>query len=62
MASFNYDYDLQVWVNDGVIEDCGHPDHMKETAVSCCNAHRFAGMKIDEVNKTFTKITASHAY
>lgn len=23
-----YSYDLQVWIKDGIIQDCGHPESM----------------------------------
>ncbi len=42
-----FDYDLQAWVVDGIIQDCGHPSEMK--ARGCCNAHKLAGKKILEV-------------
>lgn len=34
-----YDYDLQVWVKNGIILDCGHP----LTSSYCCNAHLYFG-------------------
>lgn len=40
-----FDYDLQVWVADGVIQRCGHPDSM-----DCqCLAKIHAGKKLAEV-------------
>jgi hypothetical protein len=42
-----YDYSLQVWIVDGVIQDCGHPSEMK--ARGCCNAYKLAGKKILDV-------------
>lgn len=41
-----YDYNLQAWIKDGVIQDCFHPEHWKES--HCCNAHRLAGRRIHE--------------
>ena len=41
-----YDYDLQVWVKNYIIQDCGHPTNMK--AENCCNAHIAAGKDIRE--------------
>ena len=35
-----YDYDKQVWVENGIIQDCGHPRSMGE---GCCDAHTLAG-------------------
>jgi len=42
-----FDYDLQVWVKDFKILDCGHPETMK--ADGCCEGHRMAGQDIREV-------------
>lgn len=42
-----YDYSLQVWVVDGVIQDCGHPEEMK--AKGCRNAYKLAGEKILDI-------------
>jgi len=42
-----FDYDLQVWVIDGVIQDCGHPDSMR--CASYCNQRKYHGMKLSEV-------------
>jgi len=42
-----YDYSLQVWVVDGVIQDCGHPEEMK--AKGCCNTHKLTGRKILDI-------------
>lgn len=39
-----FDYALQVWVLNGVIQKCGHPETMK----NCCNAGRLHGQKIEE--------------
>ena len=41
-----FDYDLQVWVVDGIIQPCGHPDTMRSPKNSCCNAYRLAGQNI----------------
>jgi len=40
-----FDYDLQVWVRNGRILDCGHPAAMRANG-PCCNAHRLAGQSI----------------
>ena len=42
-----FDYALQVWVVDGIIQDCGHPAEMQ--VQECCNAHKLAGKRILEV-------------
>lgn len=57
----HYNYDLQCWITDGFVADCGHTTARRHsTALAgrrCCNAQRFAGMtetaalaKIGEVN------------
>jgi hypothetical protein len=39
-----FDYDLQVWVKDYFIQNCGH----KEIVNSCdCNGRKYAGWAID---------------
>lgn len=44
-----FDYDLQVWVAHGIIQRCGHPDTMRLSETSCCNAYRLAGQNILDV-------------
>lgn len=39
-----FDYNLQVRVDQGIVQDCGHPDEMKRN--DCCNAHRLAGQHL----------------
>ena len=39
-----FDYKLQVWVVDGIIQDCNHPKEMKEK--ECCNGFMYAGQSI----------------
>lgn len=40
----DYDYDLQVWVVNGIIQRCGHRSN-----VSCgCNGLKYAGLTINE--------------
>ena len=43
------DYELQVWVVDGIIQDCGHPATMRFQDKPCCNAYRLAGQKILDI-------------
>ena len=45
-----FDYELQVWVVDGIIQRCGHPDTMRLQDRSCCNAYRLAGQNIPDVS------------
>ena len=41
-----FDYELQVWVANGIIQCCGHPATMRLQGRSCCNAYRLAGRSI----------------
>ena len=52
--STQYDYDLQVWVKDGIVQRCGHTDSQPGIGGYCCNAKRFAGRKLDEVKDWWT--------
>lgn len=42
-----YDYSLQVWVVNGAVRDCSHPEEMKKEG--CCNANRVAGRRITDI-------------
>lgn len=44
-----FDYELQVWVVDGTLQRCGHPETMRLQDRSCCNAYRLAGRNILDV-------------
>lgn len=44
-----FDYDLQAWVVNGVIQRCGHPQTMCSDGRPCCNAYRLAGQTILDV-------------
>jgi hypothetical protein len=44
-----FDYELQVWGVNGIIQHCGHPDTMRLRDRSCCNAYRLAGRSILDV-------------
>ena len=44
-----FDYEIQVWVVDGAIQQCGHPASMRQGGVLCCDAFRFAGQRIADV-------------
>lgn len=40
-----FDYDLQVWVRDGIVQPCAHPASM-----ACgCKARRYAGLILTDV-------------
>ncbi len=43
-----FDYDLQVWVVDFIIQKCGHPESMREHG-SCCNANLYHGIDIRKI-------------
>ena len=40
------DYELQVWVIDGIIQDCGHR-FLQVTP--CCNARKYSGRRLVDV-------------
>jgi len=44
-----FDYELQVWVIDGIIQRCGHPATMRFQDRFCCNAYHLAGQNILDV-------------
>ena len=41
-----YDYDLQVWHKDGIVQDCGHPPDMSVDGIPCCNQRRYHKLSI----------------
>jgi hypothetical protein len=43
-----FDYALQVWVVEGVVQRCGHPATMFRLA-PCCAAFVLAGQRIDRI-------------
>ena len=43
-----FDYALQVWVLDGVVQRCGHPVAMRRGG-PCCPAFRLAGRRIETI-------------
>lgn len=48
-----FDYDAQVWVRAGIVENCGHPAHMSRQHADgslsyCCNARRFHTFTIED--------------
>lgn len=45
--TIEYNYDLQVWVVDGIIENCNHDDCNGWT----CNQRIYAGQTIDQVKE-----------
>jgi len=49
-----FDYDLQVWIIEGTVQTCGHPDDMRIDGKPCCNANEYAGRDRAEVIKQLT--------
>jgi len=57
-----YDYSLQVWVIDGIVVECGHPESMRQHR-ACCNGWKYHGMSVrsipgHEIRETDAQITA----
>lgn len=46
-----FDYTLQVWVKDYIIQDCGHKTHNGFKVFECCNARRLRDQDIREVKR-----------
>lgn len=44
-----FDYELQVWVVNGIIQHCGHADTVLSPKNFCCSACRLAGQSIFDV-------------
>ena len=44
-----FDYDLQVWVLAGIIQDCGHPSGVHAGRRGCCNARLYSGRSLPDV-------------
>jgi hypothetical protein len=44
-----FDYQIQVWVVDGVVRGCAHPASMRQGGMPCCKAYRYAGQPIASV-------------
>ncbi|MEK7220789.1 MAG: hypothetical protein AAB253_06285, partial [candidate division NC10 bacterium] len=49
-----FDYRLQVWVKNGIVEPCGHPARMR-TSEPCCGQHAYAGRAILEIEGAETR-------
>lgn len=43
-----YDYNLQLWVDDGIVLPCGHPPRMRRDG-PCCNADRWQGLAVSSL-------------
>lgn len=43
-----FDYRLQVWVRNGIVQPCGHPARM-QTSGPCCAQDAYAGRSILEI-------------
>ena len=44
-----FDYNVQLWIVDGVVRRCGHPASMRLRGVPCCNAYRYASQPVARV-------------
>ena len=45
-----FDYDLQVWVRDNIVQMCGHRKNLVgKTGAPCCRGWLYAGNNITEV-------------
>jgi hypothetical protein len=49
----HFNYDLQVWIVAGLVDQCCHPDRMRP---NCCNADRFAGLSESDAIAKHAKI------
>ena len=47
--TLHFNYDLQVWIKDGLIQDCGHPNCLDKTNNQECNQHKYQGKSLDEI-------------
>ncbi len=50
----DFDYEMQVWIVDGIIQPCGHPDSMK-VRHACCNAWLYRNMAIGTARDMWEK-------
>lgn len=44
-AMISYDYVLQVWLKDGIVQPCAHPTAMRKP---CCSAYIHKGRTVQE--------------
>ena len=46
-----FHYDLQAWIKNGIIQDCGHPNcsDKRIDRDGVCNQHKFRGFTIDSI-------------
>ena len=49
-----FDYRLQVWVREGIVQPCGHPPWMR-TSGPCCTQDTYAGRSILEIEGAETR-------
>ena len=40
-----FNYELQVWTTGDIVQECAHPESMKEN--NCCNAYVYRWMDIE---------------
>lgn len=55
----HYNYTLQVWIVNGRVKDCEHPQEMKvyDRVFPCCNQHTFRGLPEERALHLLTKLT-----
>jgi len=41
-----FDYQLQVWVQGGMVQTCGHVGGWDKSLCRCCNAKRYATLAV----------------
>ena len=44
-----FHYDLQVWIKDGLIQGCEHPNCLDTTKDQECNQHKYQGKSLEEI-------------
>ena len=47
--TLHFNYDLQVWIKDGLIQGCEHPNCLDTTKDQECNAHKYQGKSLKEI-------------
>ena len=50
-----FNYDLQVWIEDGMVKTCGHSPELNLYRGYCCNAVKCDGMTEAEAIREYEK-------
>ena len=45
-----FDYNLQVWVKNWIVQICGHPESMRSNGRGCCEAYFLTGQDIRNID------------